>query len=107
DFFGRLQETAKLAWPKAKLLILSFPHNPTTMCVDSEFSVKVVNSAREHRLRVVHEFAYADFTFDGYQPPSFLSVPGAREVGVEIFSTSKPYNMPALRLRFVCGDARA
>jgi len=65
DFFGRLQETAKLAWPKAKLLILSFPHNPTTMCVERDFFVKVVAFAREHRLMVVHDFAYADFTFDG------------------------------------------
>src|SRR6185436_945452 len=106
DFFGRLQETARLAWPKARLLILSFPHNPTTMCVDREFFVKVVDFAREHRLMVVHDFAYADFTFDGYQPPSFLSVPGARDVGVEIFSTSKSYNMAGWRLGFVCGNAR-
>jgi alanine-synthesizing transaminase len=106
DFFGRLQETAKLAWPKARLLILSFPHNPTTLCVDREFFVRVVDFAREHRLMVVHDFAYADFAFDGYRPPSFLEIPGAREVGVEIFSTSKSYNMPGWRLGFVCGNAR-
>jgi alanine-synthesizing transaminase len=106
DFFARLQETAKLAWPKAKLLILSFPHNPTTMCVDRDFFVKVVEFAREHRLMVVHDFAYADFTFDGYKPPSFLEVPGAKEVGVEIFSTSKSYNMAGWRLGFVCGNAK-
>ena len=86
DFFTRLEETAKLAWPKAKMLILSFPHNPTTLCVDHAFFEKVVAFAREHRLMVVHDFAYADFGFDGYRPPSFLSVPGAKEVGVEIFS---------------------
>jgi len=106
DFFARLQEAAKLAWPKAKLLILSFPHNPTTMCVDRDFFVKVVDFAREHRLMVVHDFAYADFAFDGYRPPSFLEVPGAKDVGVEIFSTSKSYNMPGWRLGFVCGNAR-
>ena len=106
DFFGRLQETARLAWPKAKLLILSFPHNPTTMCVDRDFFVKVVDFAREHGLMVVHDFAYADFAFDGYKPPSFLEIPGAKEVGVEIFSTSKSYNMPGWRLGFVCGNAR-
>jgi len=106
DFFARLEETAKLAWPKAKLLILSFPHNPTTMCVDRAFFERVVAFAREHRLMVVHDFAYADFAFDGYRPPSFLEVPGAREVGVEIFSTSKSYNMPGWRLGFVCGNAR-
>ena len=106
DFFARLQETARLAWPKAKLLILSFPHNPTTMCVDLAFFERVVEFAREHHLMVVHDFAYADFAFDGYRPPSFLQVSGAKEVGVEIFSTSKSYNMPGWRLGFVCGNAR-
>src|SRR3989442_674033 len=106
DFFARLEETAKLAWPKAKLLILSFPHNPTTLCVDRAFFEKVVAFAREHRLLVVHDFAYADFAFDGYRPPSFLEAPGAKDVGVEIFSTSKSYNMPGWRLGFVCGNAR-
>jgi len=106
DFFTRLEEAAKLAWPKAKMLILSFPHNPTTLCVDHAFFEKVVAFAREHRLMVVHDFAYADFAYDGYRPPSFLSVPGAKEVGVEIFSTSKSYNMAGWRLAFVCGNAR-
>ena len=104
DFFARLQETARLSLPKAKLLILSFPHNPTTMCVDRPFFEKVVAFAQEHRLMVVHDFAYADFAFDGYRPPSFLEVPGAKEVGVELFSTSKSYNMPGWRLGFVCGN---
>jgi alanine-synthesizing transaminase len=106
DFFARLEETAKLAWPKARLLILSFPHNPTAMCVDRPFFEKVVAFAREHRLMVVHDFAYADFAFDGYRPPSFLEVPGAKDVGVEIFSTSKSYNMAGWRLGFVCGNAQ-
>ena len=106
DFFARLQETTRLAWPKAKLLILSFPHNPTTLCVDRDFFARVVDFAKEHRLMVVHDFAYADFAFDGYRPPSFLEVPGAKEIGVEIFSTSKSYNMPGWRLGFVCGNAR-
>ena len=106
DFFGRLEETAKLAWPKAKLLILSFPHNPTTMCVDRSFFEQVVAFAREHRLMVVHDFAYADLTFDGYRPPSFLEAPGAKEVGVELFSLTKSYNMAGWRLAFCCGNAR-
>jgi alanine-synthesizing transaminase len=106
DFFACLEETAKLAWPKAKMLILSFPHNPTTMCVDRAFFERVVEFAREHRLMVVHDFAYVDFAFDGYRPPSFLEVPGARDVGVEILSLSKSYNMPGWRLGFVCGNAR-
>ncbi|MBI4609325.1 MAG: aminotransferase class I/II-fold pyridoxal phosphate-dependent enzyme [Candidatus Rokubacteria bacterium] len=106
DFFARLQETARLAWPKAKLLVLSFPHNPTTQVVDRGFFEQVVAFAREHRLMVVHDFAYADFAFDGYRPPSFLEAPGAKEVGVELFSLSKSYNMPGWRLGFVCGNAR-
>ncbi len=106
DFFARLEETARLAWPKAKLLILSFPHNPTTMCVDRAFFEKVVAFAREHRLMVVHDFAYADLHFDGYRPPSFLEAPGAKEVGVELFSLTKSYNMAGWRLAFCCGNAQ-
>jgi len=104
DFFSRLQETARLSWPKAKLLILSFPHNPTTQCVDREFFVRVVDFAREHRLMVVHDFAYADLHFDGYRPPSFLEVSGAKDVGVELVSLTKSYNMAGWRLAFCCGN---
>jgi alanine-synthesizing transaminase len=104
DFFARLQETAKLAWPKAKLLILSFPHNPTTLCVDQAFFDRVVDFAREHRLMVVHDFAYADVAFDGYTPPSFLASAGAKDVGVELFSLTKSYNMAGWRLAFACGN---
>ena len=104
DFFGRLEEAAKLAWPKAKLLILSFPHNPTTTCVDRAFFERVVAFAREHRLMVVHDFAYADLAYDGYRPPSFLEAPGAKDVGVELFSLTKSYNMAGWRLAFCCGN---
>jgi alanine-synthesizing transaminase len=104
DFFARLTETARLSWPKAKLLILSFPHNPTTLCVDREFFVKVVEFAKEHRMMVVHDFAYADISFDGYRPPSFLEAPGAKDVGVEFFSMTKSYNMAGWRLGFCCGN---
>ncbi|PYM80944.1 MAG: alanine transaminase [Candidatus Rokuibacteriota bacterium] len=104
DFFGRLEEAAKLAWPKAKLLILSFPHNPTTTCVDRAFFERVVAFAREHRLMVVHDFAYADLAYDGYRPPSFLETPGAKDVGVELFSLTKSYNMAGWRLAFCCGN---
>jgi alanine-synthesizing transaminase len=104
DFFARLTETARLSWPKAKLLILSFPHNPTTLCVDRDFFVKVVEFAKEHRLMVVHDFAYADISFDGYRPPSFLEAPGAKDVGVEFFSMTKSYNMAGWRLGFCCGN---
>jgi alanine-synthesizing transaminase len=104
DFFARLTETARLSWPKAKLLILSFPHNPTTLCVDRDFFTKVVEFAKEHRLMVVHDFAYADISFDGYRPPSFLEAPGAKDVGVEFFSMTKSYNMAGWRLGFCCGN---
>jgi alanine-synthesizing transaminase len=104
DFFDRLQEATRLAWPKARLLILSFPHNPTTLCVDRAFFEKLVEFAREHRLMVVHDFAYADLAFDGYRPPSFLEVPGAKDVGVELFSLTKSYNMAGWRLAFCCGN---
>jgi alanine-synthesizing transaminase len=104
DFFGRLEEAAKLAWPKAKLLILSFPHNPTTRCVDLAFFERVVEFAREHRLMVVHDFAYTDLAFDGYQPPSFLQAKGAKDVGVEFVSLTKSYNMAGWRLAFACGN---
>ena len=104
DFFARLEETAKLAWPKAKLLILSFPHNPTTICVDRAFFAKVVDFAKNHRLMVVHDFAYADLAYDGYRPPSFLEAPGALDVGVELFSLTKSYNMAGWRLAFCCGN---
>src|SRR6266536_263200 len=105
DFFSRLEEAAKLAWPQAKLLILSFPHNPTTTCVDLAFFERVVDFAREHHLMVVHDFAYADLAFDGYRPPSFLQARGAREVGVELVSLTKSYNMAGWRLAFACGNA--
>jgi len=104
EFFDRLQEATRLAWPKAKLLILSFPHNPTTLCVDRDFFARVVEFAKEHQLMVVHDFAYADLHFDGYRPPSFLEVPGAKEVGVELFSLTKSYNMAGWRLAFCCGN---
>ena len=104
DFFAKLQEATRLAWPKAKLLILSFPHNPTTLCVDREFFSRVVDFAKEHRLMVVHDFAYADLAYDGYRPPSFLEIPGAKDVGVELFSLTKSYNMAGWRLAFCCGN---
>lgn len=106
DFFARLEEAARMSWPKARLLLLSFPHNPTTQVVDRAFFERVVAFAREHRLLVVHDFAYADLCFDGYRAPSFLEVPGAKEVGVEFFSLSKSYNMPGWRLAFACGNPR-
>ncbi len=104
DFFEKLQEAYKSCWPPPKLLILSFPHNPTTQVVDLQFFQRVVEFAKAHRLIVIHDLAYADLTFDGYQAPSFLQVPGARDVGVEFFSLSKSYNMPGWRVGFAVGN---
>jgi alanine-synthesizing transaminase len=106
EFFARLDEAVRLAWPKPKGLLLNFPHNPTSRVVDSDFFERVVDFAREHRLWVIHDFTYADLVFDGYRPPSFLATPGAKDVGVEFFSLTKSYNMAGWRLGFACGNAR-
>ncbi|MEE9256127.1 MAG: aminotransferase class I/II-fold pyridoxal phosphate-dependent enzyme [bacterium] len=105
DFFDNMMEVIRPIWPRPKILILSFPHNPTTVCVDEEFFVKLVAFAKEHDLILIHDFAYADLGFDGYQPPSMLEVPGAKDVGVELFSLSKSYSMPGWRIGFVVGNA--
>ena len=104
DFFAHLQDAVRQAWPKPKLLILNFPHNPTTEVVEIDFFHKIVDFAREHSMLVVHDLAYADITFDGYEPPSFLQVPGAIDVGVEFFSLSKSYSMAGWRVGFAVGN---
>ena len=104
DFFAALQETVRQCWPKPKMLLLNFPHNPTTAVVELEFFERVVDFARENELFVVHDFAYADLFFDGYTPPSFLQVAGAKDIGVEFFTLSKSYNMPGWRVGFACGN---
>ena len=106
DFFAKLQEAYKSCWPPPKLLILSFPHNPTTQVVDLPFFHKVVEFAKAQNLIVIHDLAYADLTFDGYQAPSFMQAPGAEDVGVEFFSLSKSYNMPGWRVGFAVGNRR-
>ncbi len=105
DFFQDLINAVKQTWPKPKMLILSFPHNPTTTVVDVEFFQKVVNFAKENKLIIIHDLAYADLVFDGYQAPSFLQVHGAKEVGVEFFSLSKSYSMPGWRVGFCVGNS--
>ena len=104
DFFENLVEATKQTWPKPKVLIISYPHNPTTEVVDLEFFEKIVSYAKEHNIMVIHDFAYADLVFDGYKAPSFLQVKGARDVGVEFFSVSKSYNMPGWRVGFCVGN---
>ena len=85
-------------------MIINFPHNPTTQVVDIEFFEKVVEFAKEHDLIVIHDFAYGDIVFDGYKAPSFLQVPGAKDVGIEFFTLSKSYNMPGWRVGFAVGN---
>ena len=106
DFFVELEKAIKDTWPRPKMLILNFPANPTTQCVELEFFERVVDICREHEIWVVHDLAYADLVFDGYKAPSILEVPGAKEIAVESFSLSKSYNMPGWRVGFVCGNPR-
>ena len=100
-----LQRACVRHWPRPKVLVLNFPHNPTAMCVDVDFFRQVVDFAREHNIIVVHDFAYADLVFDGYKAPSLLQVPGAKDVGIEFFSMSKSFNMPGWRVGFAVGNA--
>ncbi|AGM40963.1 aminotransferase [Spiribacter salinus M19-40] len=106
DFFTELEKAIKDTWPKPKMLILNFPANPTAQCVELEFFERVVAICREHGIWIVHDLAYADLVYDGYEAPSILQVEGAREVAVESFSLSKSYNMPGWRVGFVCGNAQ-
>ncbi|MBK1701743.1 alanine transaminase [Thiococcus pfennigii] len=104
DFFDELRRAIQESWPKPKMLVLNFPGNPTTQCVELDFFEQVVEIAREHGIWVVHDLAYADIVFDGYKAPSILQVPGAKEIAVEFFSLSKSYNMPGWRIGFMCGN---
>jgi len=105
DFFEALLDAFKSNLPRPKVMVINFPHNPTTQVVDIDFFEKVVTFAKEHDLIVIHDFAYGDIVFDGYRAPSFLQVPGAKEVGIEFFSLSKSYNMPGWRVGFAVGNS--
>ncbi len=104
DFFEELRKAIIESWPKPKMLILNFPGNPTTECVELEFFEKIIAVAKEHNIWVVQDIAYADIVFDGYKAPSILQVEGAKDVAVEFFSMSKSYNMPGWRVGFMCGN---
>ena len=104
DFFAEMEKAITDSWPKPKMLVLNFPGNPTTQCVDLEFFEKVIHIAREHSIWVIHDLAYAEIAFDGYKAPSILQVPGAKEIAVESYSLSKTYNMPGWRVGFMCGN---
>ncbi len=105
DFFAEMEKTYKKTWPRPKMLIINFPHNPTTMVVDGlDFFKKVVDFAKENNIIVLHDFAYADLVYDGYKAPSFLEVPGAKDIGVEFFSLTKSYSMAGWRVGFCVGN---
>ena len=105
DFFENVMEVWESTWPKPRVIVLSFPHNPTTACVDLTWMSRMVDFAREHEVILVHDFAYADLGFDGYEPPSILQVPGATDVAVEIYTMTKSFSMAGWRVGFVVGNA--
>lgn len=104
NFFEELSKAIIDCWPKPKMLILNFPSNPTSECVELEFFEKIIAVAKEHNIWVVQDIAYADIVFDGYKAPSILQVEGAKDIAVEFFSLSKSYNMPGWRVGFMCGN---
>ena len=103
-FFDSLMENWESTWPKPRVIVLSFPHNPTTACVDYQFMERLVEFAREHEVVLVHDFAYADIGFDGYDPPSILQVPGAKDVAVELYTLTKSFSMAGWRVGFMVGN---
>jgi alanine-synthesizing transaminase len=103
-FLKSIHDTLKASFKKPKALVLSFPHNPTTLCVSLEFFREVVRLAKREEVWVIHDFAYADLGFDGYKPPSILQVEGAKDVAVEIYSMSKGFSMAGWRVAFVLGN---
>jgi alanine-synthesizing transaminase len=105
NFFENLLEAWEQQWPKPRVVIMSFPHNPTTSCVDLEYMQRMVDFAREHEVLLVHDFAYSDTAFDGYQPPSVLQVPGAKDVAVELYTLTKSFSMAGWRVGFLVGNA--
>ena len=104
QFLAQLEELIPRMTPRPKALIVNFPSNPTTECVELPFLARLVELAREYGFHLIHDLAYADLAFDGYKPPSVLQVPGAKDVAVEFFTMSKSYNMPGWRVVFMVGN---
>jgi alanine-synthesizing transaminase len=104
DFFESLETAYDVGWPKPRVLVISFPHNPTGSCVDLPFMQRVVDFCRERNMIVVHDFAYADVGFDGYHPPSILQAEGAKECAVELYSMTKSFSMAGWRVAFLAGN---
>ena len=105
DFFANLMETWESTWPHPRVIVLSFPHNPTTTCVELPWMRRLVDFARDHSVVLVHDFAYSDTAFDGYRPPSILEVPGAKDVAVELYTLTKSFSMAGWRVGFLVGNA--
>jgi len=103
-FFANLLEAWENAWPKPRVIVLSFPHNPTTTCVDLAWMQRLVEFAKERDVVLVHDFAYSDTSFDGYTPPSILQVPGAKDVAVELYTLTKSFSMAGWRVAFLVGN---
>jgi alanine-synthesizing transaminase len=106
EFLAQLEDLIPRMTPRPKALIVNFPSNPTTQCVELPFLARLVELAREYGFHLIHDLAYADIAFDGYKPPSVLEVPGAKDVAVEFFTLSKSYNMPGWRVGFMVGNPR-
>lgn len=104
DFFNEVELAITNSWPKPKVIVVNFPGNPTTECVDLSFFEKLIAVAKEHKIWVVQDLAYADLVYDGYEVPSILQVPGAKDVAVEFYTMSKSYNMPGWRVGFCVGN---
>ena len=104
EFIFNLEKTLKASWPQPKVLVISYPHNPTTICVDIDFFEKIVEFAKENKMYVIHDFAYSDIAFDGFNPPSILQVKGAKDVCVEFYSMSKSFSMAGWRIGFAVGN---
>jgi alanine-synthesizing transaminase len=106
SFLNALEDVYRSPGLKPKVILISFPHNPTTQCVDLAFFEEIVRLARQHGTLIIHDFAYADLGFDGYKPPSILQVPGAKDHAVEIYSMSKSFNMAGWRVGFCLGNRK-
>ena len=105
DFFSNLLDSWERSWPRPRVVLFSFPHNPTTECVDLEWMARLVELAREREVVLAHDFAYAETAFDGYRPPSVLEVPGAKDVAVELYTLTKSFSMAGWRVAFLVGNA--
>ncbi|CAM3016295.1 alanine transaminase [Legionella worsleiensis] len=104
QFLAAVEEAINQSWPKPKALVINFPANPSTHCVDYSFFERVVALAKRNNIWIIHDLAYADIVFDGYKAPSILQVPGAIDIAIETYSMSKSYNMPGWRVGFACGN---